>query len=73
MATQIGAVDQMTSGDIQVESLIGFDNMQSAQMIADHFAKISNENEPIDNSQLPCYLPALSLPKVTEYDVYGMF
>ena len=70
MAKKIGAIDQMTSGDIQVEALTGFDNVQSAQMIADHFAKISNEYKPIDNSQLPCYLPALPPPQVTEYDVY---
>ena len=62
MAKQIGAVDQMTSGDIQVESLIGFDNVQSAQMIDDHFAKTSIEYEPIDNSHscfiyLPCHHP----------------
>ena len=30
----------------------------------------SNEYEPIDNNQLPCYLPALPPPQVTEYDVY---
>ena len=70
MAKKIGAVDQMTSGDIQVESLIGFDNFQAAQKIAAHFAQISNEYEPIDISQLPSYLPAQPPPQVTEYDVY---
>ena len=70
MAKKIGAIDQMTAGNVQVESLIGYNNLQSAQKIADHFAKISNEYEPIDVSQLPCYLPAQPPPQVTEYDVY---
>ena len=70
MAKKIGAIDQMAAGDIQVESLIGLDNVESVQQIAAHFAKISNEYEPIDNSQLPCYLPAQPPPQVTEYDVY---
>ena len=70
MAKKVGAVDQMTAGDIHVESLNGLDNLQAVQMIAAHFAKISNEYEPIDNSQLPCYLPAQQPPQVTENDVY---
>ena len=57
MAKKIGAVDQMTGGDTQVECLTGYDNYQSAQIIANHFAHISNEYEPVDNAQLPCYLP----------------
>ena len=70
MAKRIGAVDQMTQGEVKVESLSNLNNFQSAQKIAEHFASISNEYSPIDNSQLPCYLPALPPPQVEEYDVY---
>ena len=70
MAKKIGALDQMGSGDIQVESLLDLDNKQCAEKIAQHFSAISNEYSPIDLSQLPCYLPALPVPQVEEYDVY---
>jgi hypothetical protein len=70
MAKKIGAVDQMTSGDIKVESLSAFNNSESARKIAEHFSAISNEYLPIDNSKLPCYLPAQPPPQVQEYDVY---
>ena len=70
MAKKIGAVDQMTGGEIKVESLAGLNNLESAQMIADHFAAISNQYDPVDYTQLPCYLPAPPPPQVTEYDVY---
>ena len=33
-------------------------------------AAVSNEYSPVNNDQLPCYLPALPPPQVTEYDVY---
>ena len=67
---KIGAVDQMSGGDISVESLTGLSNLQAARRIAEHFASISNEYLPIDNSKLPCYLPAQPPPQVEEYDVY---
>ena len=70
MAKRIGAVDQIMQGEVKVESLSNLNNFQSAQKIAEHFASISNEDSPIDNSQLPCYLPALPPPQVEEYDVY---
>ena len=34
------------------------------------FASISNEYDPVDLAQLPCYLPAPLPPQVEEYDVY---
>ena len=70
MARKIGAVDKMSGGDIQVESLSEFNNLDSAQKIAEHFAAVSSEYSPVDNNQLPCYLPALPLPQVKEYKVY---
>ena len=42
-AKKIGAVDQMAQGDIKVESLAGFSNLQSVNIIAQHFAAISNQ------------------------------
>ena len=70
MAKRIGAVDQMHNGDVRVESLSNLTNKQSAQIIAEHFASISQEYSPIDNSLLPCYLPAQPPPVVEEHEVY---
>ena len=53
MANKIGAVDQMSFGDIEVESLSDCNNQQSVQLIAEHFAAISNEYSTVDYSQLP--------------------
>ena len=70
MAKKIGAVDKMSGGDIHVESLSNVDNAECAYKIAEHFAAVSNEYSPVNNELLPCYLPALSPPQVTEHNVY---
>ena len=70
MAKQIGAVDKMSGGDICVESLSEFDNAQCSQKIAEHFSQISNEYEPVNLHDLPCYRPALPPPQVSEFEVY---
>ena len=70
MAKKIGAVEQMTDGEVKVESLSLFSNAECAQKIAEHFSSISNEYSPVDTAQLPCYLPAFPPPIIEEYDVY---
>ena len=54
----------------KIESLAGLDNLESAKRIAEHYAAISNEYLPIDNSQLPAYLLAQPPPQVEEHDVH---
>ena len=66
LAKRLGAVDQMTNGEVEVECLAGVDNAAAAQMIAEHFSSVSNEYSPVDNTKLPCYLPALPPPVVEE-------
>ena len=70
MAKKIGAIDQMSQGDVKVESLVNLDNLQAAKKIAEHFSAVSNEYLPVDLTELPCYLPAPPPPQVGEYDVY---
>lgn len=70
MAKKIGAVDQMSGGEVSVESLSDLTNKECADKIAQHFSAISNEYDPIDLSQLPSYLPAPPPPQVDEYEVY---
>ena len=43
MAKKIGVNDQMSKDEIQVESLAGLENVKCAQIIAEHFAAISNQ------------------------------
>ena len=69
MAKKIGAHSQTNDGDIVVDSLSGLSNSQAAQKIGEHFARISNEYDPIDNAKLPCYLPAPKPPQVTKFEV----
>ena len=70
MAKRIGACDQMNGGDTVVECLQGLTNKQGAQLIAEHFASVSNQYSPLDNKQLPCYLPAEAPQQLSEHDVY---
>ena len=70
MAKKIGAINDVNGGDIKVESLSHLTNKECADKIAQHFAAVSNEYLPIDNTQLPCYLPAPPPPQVKEIDVY---
>ena len=70
MAKKIGAVGESESEEIKVESLSELSNSQCAQKIAEHYAAISKEYDPIDPRQLPSYLPAPLPPQVEEYEVY---
>ena len=70
LAKKIGAVDQMSSGNTEIESLQGLSNAECASLIAEHFAAISNQYHPVDYSKLPSYLPAQRPPKVTEHEVW---
>ena len=70
MAKQIGAVDKISGGDIQVQSLANMNNAQCAQKVAEHFASISQEYRPVDINQLPCYLPAQLPPILDELEVF---
>ena len=53
MAKQIGAVDQMNGGDLIVEELEGLSSKESADVVAQHFAEVSNEYQPLNYTDLP--------------------
>ena len=53
----------------QIEELKNKSPLESAEVIADHFASVSQSYCPVDFSSLPCYLPSPPPPKVTEMDV----
>ena len=70
MARKLGTGSLTNDGEVMVESLTGLNNLDAAQKIGEHFSKILNEYQPIDNTELPCYLPAPMPPQLEEYDVY---
>ena len=41
------------SSDIIVEEICDFTNDQQAEMIADHYARISNQYKPLEKSDMP--------------------
>ena len=43
MAKKIGAENQSEQDDLRVEALSGLDDQESAELIAQHFASISQE------------------------------
>ena len=70
MAKRIGAVNQIGSDKVVVECLENVDDQEAVEEVAKHFAAISQEYEPLQVKNLPCYLPAEPPPQVTEESVY---
>ena len=70
MAKRIGAVNHNAEEDIVVEELAGFNNDEAAELIAEHFASVSQEYLPIDTSVLQAFLPAPPPPVIYELQVY---
>ena len=66
MAKKIGAVNQSEQDDLRVEALSGLDDQESAELIAQHFASISQEYLPLNRANLPAFLPALPPPRDDE-------
>ena len=60
----------MNSNEVSVEQLEGLTNQESAEVIAEHFAAVSNEYLPLNRNDLPCYLPSEKPPQVDEVSVY---
>ena len=70
MAKKIGAVEDKDSDEVVVDSLKNLSNKEATNVIAEHFAVVSNEYLPIDKSKLPAYLPAFPPPQLDELTVY---
>ena len=70
MAKRIGAIDKTEQGDIKIECLEGISPEEQVEKIAESFAAISNEYDPMDLDKLPAYLPHEKLPELSVYEVY---
>ena len=69
MAKRLGAEQNHSGGDLEVECLQGLDNQQSAEEIALFFSRISQEYAPLDMNKLPAYLPAGPPQQIDVHDV----
>jgi hypothetical protein len=70
MCKKIGAIDDLKNGELKIKSLDGLNDQQCANAIAQHFASVSNQYEPVDFNQLPAFLPALPAPQMEEHEIY---
>ena len=64
LAKRIGAINQQNGGDLKIECLEGLDPQLQVEAVAESFAKVSNEYNPIDLQKLPAYLPAEEPPQI---------
>ena len=58
MMKKLGGLDQMNTEKIEVKSLRGLSDKESAAAVAQSFAAVSQEYSPLDREQLPAFLPA---------------
>ena len=61
---------QKIDEDYEIPEFQNLSNEQAAEVIAQHFSRISNQYNPIDRSSLPHFLPDLPPPQVTQADVH---
>ena len=68
----MGGLSSDKSGDIQVEQLQGIPNQTQADMIANHYASVSNEYKPLNKDDIPdsLYQTTEKPPQVEAYQVY---
>ena len=64
-----GGISSENTGKLQIESLKGLNDQECAEKVAQHFASVSQEYEPVDRMRLPCFLPAEKPPQVNVFQV----
>ena len=70
MAKHIGAIEQTKNSPLYIECLENINPQEQVEAVAEAFAKVSCEYEPVKLWQLPAYLPAEQAPTVDVYKVY---
>jgi len=66
---KMGGVDQ-SAPRLEVEELKGLTDQECAEAVAQAFASVSQEYEPIDMAQLPAFLPAGRPEELNELQVF---
>ena len=64
-----GGLNKINSGKLHIESLKNLTDQECAEKVAQHFASVSQEYEPVDRQKLPCFLPAEKPPQVNIFQV----
>ena len=64
--------DQDKQDNIMVEEMLGLTNMQQAEMIADHYSKISNQYEQVKSDDFLQYQDTSKLPHIEPLKVYNI-
>ena len=67
---EISTPNFQVNGDFEVEALKDKLPQEAAELIAEHFAKVSQSYEPVNFSSLPYYLPSQKPPQVTEEEIF---
>ena len=67
---RMSSYDQIKNQEAQVQSLINFTDSEQAEIIADQFAAISNEYNPLKNEDIPAELQPSSCPKIEPMKVH---
>ena len=68
----MGGISQNQAGNILVEELCGLSNKDQADVIAEHYASVSNEYKPLQSEDIPhrLYQTGEKPPKVEPYQVF---
>ena len=67
---EISTPNFQVNGDFEVEALKDKLPQEATELIAEHFAKVSQSYEPVNFSSLPYYLPSQKPPQVTEEEIF---
>ena len=57
-------------GNFEIESIKNRPVNEQTELIAQHFAHVSQSYEPFSHQKLPAYLPAPKPPQVTELEIF---
>jgi hypothetical protein len=68
----MGGIAESRTGNIIVEELTGTSNKDQAEMIAQHYATVSNEYKALEKNDIPCdlYQTDERAPRIEAYQMY---
>ena len=72
---RMGGISESGSGNIMLEELSGLSNKSQADVIAKHYAAVSNEYKPLEKDDIPSnlYQTKDAPPKIEAYDLFKKF
>ena len=70
MTKRIGATDYKDQKELRIESIENLSPQEQVEKVAESYAAVSKEYDPVDPAKLPVYLPAEEPPSIEVYKVY---